>query len=102
MIRKALASEPENAAYLDSMGWVLYRLGKLDEAASHLEKAVGLPTGNDSTLWDHLGDVYSKLDKPEKAKNAWKKALELAKEDKSTKPEEIKAIEDKLKPSSDE
>jgi hypothetical protein len=47
-------------------------------------------------LWDHLGDVYSKLNKPEKAAEAWKKALELAKDDKTATPEEIEAIEKKL------
>lgn len=96
MIRKALAAEPENAAYLDSMGWVLYRLGKYEEAVVHLEKAVSLPSGDDSTLWDHLGDVYDKLGKKDEARSAWQKALELAKEAESPKPEEVKAIEEKL------
>jgi tetratricopeptide (TPR) repeat protein len=102
MIRKALAAEPENAAYLDSMGWVLYRLGKLDEAAQHLEKAVALPSGNDATLWGHLGDVYAKQGKSDKAREAWTKSLELAKDEKPPKAEEIEAIEKKLKGSNAE
>lgn len=97
MIRKALASEPENAAYLDSMGWVLHRLGRDAEALAHLEKAVAQPSGDDATLWDHLGDVYDKLGKADKAREAWQKALELARKESPPKPDEIKAIEGKLR-----
>jgi tetratricopeptide (TPR) repeat protein len=96
MIRKALASEPENAAYLDSMGWVLHRLGRDEEAVAHLEKAVSQPDGDDATLWEHLGDVYDKLGKAEKAREAWQKALEQAKKETPPKPDQIKAIEEKL------
>jgi tetratricopeptide (TPR) repeat protein len=67
----------DNAAYLDSLGWVLFRKGKLAEAREWLEKAVALPEGeNDPTVWDHLGDVFAKLNESAKAKDAWKKALE--------------------------
>jgi tetratricopeptide (TPR) repeat protein len=70
--------EKDNAAYLDSLGWVLYRKKDYDEALKWLEKAVALPSGaEDGTVWDHLGDVYIKLDNLTKAKEAWEKALEL-------------------------
>lgn len=68
----------DNAAYLDSLGWVLFRKGKLAEAREWLEKAAALPDGaTDPTVWDHLGDVLVKLDQPAKARDAWKKAVEL-------------------------
>jgi tetratricopeptide (TPR) repeat protein len=74
---KDLGAEDDNAAYLDSLGWVLFRKGKLPEAREWLEKAVALPEGeNDPTVWDHLGDVFAKSNEPVRAKDAWKKALE--------------------------
>jgi tetratricopeptide (TPR) repeat protein len=64
----------DNAAYLDSLGWVLFRRGKPDEARSWLEKAVALPGGDDAVVWDHLGDIYFRLNEPAKARTAWEKA----------------------------
>jgi len=75
MIEKALKAEPENPAYLDSMGWVLFRLGQYEEAKTHLLKATSLPRGEDATIWDHLGDCHDKLGQREEAIDAWVKAL---------------------------
>ena len=61
MIRKALHDDPENAAYLDSMGWVLFKRGKLKEALDNLQKAVEKLERPDPTILEHLGDVYLKL-----------------------------------------
>ena len=55
MIRKAVAEEPDNYAYLDSLGWVLFKRGKFQEARVPLEKAQS-DTRADSTIPDHLGD----------------------------------------------
>jgi tetratricopeptide (TPR) repeat protein len=77
---KAVSTEGEeaNAAYIDSLGWVLFRLGKIDEARAELEKAVKLMAGEDDpVVWDHLGDVYHKLDEVKKARSAWEKAMTL-------------------------
>ncbi len=76
MIAKALTAEPENPAYLDSMGWVLFKLGEYKKAREHLEHAVSLPNGDDSTIFDHLGDTYDKLELRDKALEAWQKALD--------------------------
>ena len=59
LIARALDKDPENGAYLDSMGWVYYRLGRLKEARGQLEKAVAI-TG-DPVVHEHLGDVYKDL-----------------------------------------
>lgn len=98
MIRIAIKAEPENAAYLDSMGWVLFKLGKFKEAVPHLEKAVSLPGGGDATIWDHLGDCYDRVGQLEKAKDAWQKALDDAKKQKKPDEKIIKLIEEKLNP----
>ncbi len=76
MIRFALARSPQNGAYLDSMGWVLYKQGRFDEALSWLEKAVDTDTGDDPVVYDHLGDVRWRLGK-EDALGAWRKALKV-------------------------
>jgi tetratricopeptide (TPR) repeat protein len=71
-------SDRDNAAYVDSLGWVLFRRGLLKEARQELEKAAELPGGSDDpVVWDHLGDVYFKLRLRGKAAEAWKKAVAL-------------------------
>ena len=57
MIRKAVAAEPDNAAYRDSLGWVLYRLGRGEEAVAELQKAAA-GKDPDGEILDHLGDAW--------------------------------------------
>lgn len=75
LIAKALKAEPKSAAYLDSMGWVLFKLNQPKEALDYLLQAVALNDGPDATLYDHLGDIYSVLGETEKANEAWRKSL---------------------------
>jgi tetratricopeptide (TPR) repeat protein len=77
MIRKAIEAEPENQAFLDSLGWVLFKRGKLREALEPLEKAAQGPQA-DSTIHDHLGDVYFQLKEHAKAQVEWEKAAQAA------------------------
>jgi tetratricopeptide (TPR) repeat protein len=74
MIAKALEQEPNNGAYLDSLGWAQYRLGKYDEALTSLQRSAAL-TQRDSTIHDHLGDVYFKLNKLKEAIAAWQQSI---------------------------
>lgn len=99
LARKDVEDEGEKAAYVDSLGWVLFRRGKLAEAREWLEKAVALPDGaDDPTVWDHLGDVYAKLDLPAKASDAWRTALKLYKDDpRKTSVAKRAEVEKKLK-----
>lgn len=72
------ADEEDHAAYVDSLGWVLFRRGKLEEAKAELERASKMPGGEDDpTVWDHLGDVYARLKQPERASAAWRRSLSL-------------------------
>ena len=75
MIDQALKSEPTNAAFLDSLGWVLYKQGQPREALKHILKSLELTEEPDATLYDHLGDIQAVLKNPDKAREAWKKAL---------------------------
>lgn len=75
LIARAIELEPTNAAYLDSYGWVLYRQGIFDDALGYLRRAADLQA--DPTVFDHLGDVYQKLNQPDSARAWWEKALNL-------------------------
>jgi tetratricopeptide (TPR) repeat protein len=80
MAKEAVEKQPENSSYLDTIGWINFKLGKYDEARKYIEKAVQLRDAvgeNGATLNEHLGDVFYKLDKKEKALEFWKRALEM-------------------------
>jgi tetratricopeptide (TPR) repeat protein len=74
MIRVALASEPLNAAYLDSLGWVHYKQGRFEEARKQLLRATRLRLGQDAVVFDHLGDTEYRLGHKDAAGAAWKQA----------------------------
>ncbi|MCM8796745.1 MAG: tetratricopeptide repeat protein [Candidatus Omnitrophica bacterium] len=75
MIQKALEIEPNNGAYVDSLGWLYFRKGEFQEALKHLERASTLLP--DPAIYDHLGDVYFKLNDSVKAKLNWEESLKL-------------------------
>jgi len=84
MIERAVAARPDSGYIVDSLGWVLYRLGRFDEAVAPMERAVALlPT--DPIINDHLGDVYWMVDRKREAQFQWQRAL-------SFDPEEADAI----------
>jgi tetratricopeptide (TPR) repeat protein len=71
-------TDHDNAAYVDSLGWVLFRLGKLAQARKELERAVSYADGKDDpVVWDHLGDVCSRLNDAARARECWQKAVGL-------------------------
>jgi len=80
LILRAVDLDPQNGAYIDSLGWVLYRLGQLSEAQQHLERAVRLAPG-DPVVYEHLGDVYVALGETGKAAEFYRLALQVAGED---------------------
>ena len=92
MIRKALEAEPDNAAYRDSLGWVLYRQGRLPEAIVELEKSAAKDP--DPVVLEHLGDAYAAAKQPEKASAAWQRAVEAFRQ--QGKSDQAKQVEAKL------
>ncbi len=76
MAKKAIAAEPKNSSYLDTIGWIYFRLGDYKKAKVNIEQAIKEESKN-ATLADHLGDVYFKLGDKQKAKELWKKAFQL-------------------------
>lgn len=75
-IRQALQQLPDSAAVLDSMGWVLYRMGKKQEALEYLQKAAGKL--QDGEIAAHLGEVLWSLDRKDEARRVWREALKFA------------------------
>ena len=75
LIKKALEFEQANGAYLDSLGWVYFKKGKIDDALRDLEKASTLL--EDAVIYEHIGDVYLKKNNLQKAKLNWEKSLGL-------------------------
>jgi len=93
MIEAAVASDPENAAYLDSLGWVYFRLGDFEGAIEQLKKAAAI-SQQDPVLMDHLGDAYQARGQTGKAREAWRNALQLLEGDQ----QELRdTIDDKLR-----
>ncbi|MFC1643864.1 tetratricopeptide repeat protein [Candidatus Omnitrophota bacterium] len=91
LIKKALAIDPANGAYVDSLGWAYYKKGMMDEALEELNKAAEL-IPDDAVIRDHLGDVYFAGGELEKAAREWEMAIKLDPGDKkiSKKLEKIK------------
>jgi len=94
MIQKAVESDPISGAYLDSLGWVYYKMNRLTEAEQYLKKAVRFAS-TDSTMHDHLGDLYNKIMKYPEAAAEWQRAIQLANEPKEADP--IKKKLDQIK-----
>ncbi|HVV02324.1 MAG TPA: tetratricopeptide repeat protein [Verrucomicrobiae bacterium] len=77
LIEKAVKLEPKNSAYLDSLGWVLFKQKNFSEALAWARKAVESSPEPDPTVLDHLGDIYAGLHQPAEARAAWQKSLSL-------------------------
>ena len=74
MIERAVAARPDSGYIVDSLGWVLYRLGRYEEAVPHMERAAELMP-IDPIVNDHLGDVYWAVGREREAEFMWKRAL---------------------------
>ncbi|MGD0938891.1 MAG: tetratricopeptide repeat protein [Terracidiphilus sp.] len=97
MIRKAVKAEPMNGAYLDSLGWVYFKMGDNEQAEEYLRQAVARDQ-TDPTVHDHLGDVYEKTGRIRLAAAQWQ--LSLAQFAKSVQvdiePAELAKVQKKL------
>jgi len=76
MSKRAVEQRPENDAYLDTLGWIYFKLGDIDKAKQYVRKAIDV--GSESAVvHDHMGDIYYHLSEYDKAMEFWQKALEL-------------------------
>lgn len=75
LAEQAISFEPENAAYLDTVGWIHHIKGNPEEALQYILRSV--ETGDASAeVFEHLGDVYDSLGEPDNARSWWQKAFE--------------------------
>lgn len=77
LIRRAVEIEPDNGAYIDSLGWYLFRRGEYEEALATLLRASSLLPEPDAVVFEHIGDACSKLGRTAEAVAYWEKALAL-------------------------
>ena len=75
LIKRAVQEEPQNYAYLDSLGWAYFKMGNYDMAEEMLHKAMD-HNANDPTVHDHMGEVYAKTGRLKLAAAQWERALE--------------------------
>lgn len=76
--RLAVASDPNSAAYMDTLAWVYYQQGRFTEAFRWIQQAVRVPSqGDDPVLQDHLGDIQWRIGRQKEALATWRKAERL-------------------------
>lgn len=78
MVKISIEAEPDNSSYLDTIGWVYYKLGDYEKAKEYLEKAIEVG-GESAVMFEHLGDVIFKMGNTDVAMDYWQKAFELDK-----------------------
>jgi tetratricopeptide (TPR) repeat protein len=91
-IQRAIELKPDNGFIRDSLGWVYFRLGKIEQAIKELETAVKLSPG-DAAILEHLGDVYLESGRLKEALQTYKKAVKFSNEDQEGK----KRIQEKIR-----
>lgn len=90
MIKKAVAQEPRNGFFVDSLGWAFYRMKDFEKAVQFLEKATELEP-DDPEIIDHLGDALWQSGRKIEARYQWRRALAIEEDS-----EKRERIEDKI------
>ncbi len=89
IIAIAVAAEPDNQSYLDSLGWAQYKLGRFAEARDSLDRAIGVSAHPNPIVVDHLGDTLFRLGQTDQATAAWRRALDAIK---STPSDDLRSL----------
>lgn len=76
MSQRATLEEPSNASYQDTYAWVLYQMGRYEQALAPIQMALQNSPTNNATLLEHYGDILFRLNRTEEAKTQWLKASE--------------------------
>jgi tetratricopeptide (TPR) repeat protein len=96
-IRRALEMEPNNGAYIDSLGWLYFKQNRFEEALTELLRAAELLPEPDPVVFEHIGDACDKLGRKAEAVLYWQKALQLNPHDKELSARLDKAAENVAK-----
>ncbi|MEO0966481.1 MAG: tetratricopeptide repeat protein, partial [Planctomycetota bacterium] len=103
----AAAAEPGNSAYVDTLGWVYYKLGRFDEAAAELGRSLALARQEErrgqgdrsetrAVVSDHLGDAMYRLGRGEQAKRYWQMSMRLAPDGPGVFDPDLAGLKDRL------
>lgn len=92
LVRQAVALEPDNGAYIDSLGWAHYQLGQYEEARGYLERAARI-VGSDAVVLEHLGDLYLALGQVEDARQSYQRSLALQDENASQVQQKLEQLD---------
>jgi tetratricopeptide (TPR) repeat protein len=97
LIHRAVELEPMNGAYLDSLGWVYFKMGEYELAEENLRKAVERDQ-TDPTLHDHLGELYEKTGRLRLAATEWELSLKVFAKSApaDVEPDEVAKVQRKL------
>ena len=99
LVSKALEIKPDNGYITDSLGWVYFKMGKLDMAIETLLKALVI-VDSDPVIYEHLGDAYKASGKMQDALNAWQLSLQVLKASEMGEPyssEHRQRVQDKIR-----
>ena len=80
MSRRTIEAEPDNATYLDTYAWILYKLQRSDEALIYIERAIEADPEPSDVLYEHAGDICHSLGRMGQACDYWRQALDLQRE----------------------
>ncbi|MHB8954025.1 MAG: tetratricopeptide repeat protein [Pirellulaceae bacterium] len=94
MLQRAVQAEPRNIAYRDSLGWVLYRLGRYAEALAELQIAAATDNA-DGVILEHAGDAYLKMNQMPAALDSWQKAAAAFQRQEDL--QRLQQVQDKIK-----
>ncbi len=97
MVQKAVQQDPQNGAYLDSLGWVYFKMGQYALAEANLRKA-SERISTDPQVHDHLGELYEKTGRLKMAASQWEQSLqEYARTDPAdAEPGDVSKVQKKL------
>ena len=77
MSLRTIKAEPNNATYLDTYAWILYKQQRYEEALKHIEQALETDSSPSDVLYEHAGDICYRLGDTTRAVNYWEQALEI-------------------------
>ena len=75
MSKITIEAEPKNPTFLDTYGWIMFKMGRYKDAETYIRRAIDNDKEPSATLYEHYGDTMYKLNKPDEAKKYWQKAL---------------------------
>jgi len=76
MSLRTIKAEPNNPTYLDTYAWILFRLGRYDEAKVYIDRTMANDPDSSAVMLEHAGDIYYKAGEKEQAVKLWQQALD--------------------------